>query len=328
MMVKQNQIDNILGAAFVIEAGGSVEYLSLENNQFTNVDGFSAENKGHFYGVFLQASVRADITNNVFDSIVQSSLTARTRAAIMIASSGDVRITGNRLFSVTPESYTGLGAGIIVSSTVGSFDISNNEVSRAPQNDDKAGQQLAAAIWLPLYAIGASKKKTSATSGAALSAANGFDGLRSHTRALTTSITLMDSAPVVSINKKAYVVLATTLVNLGAVALTNNSITVNSNKLDGTSSSNLSVAISMATYCGFMDNEVTSLTPGTLVVLIADNVGANNNRLMTTDDKDILIVQASRYVLMGNMSTGFITVSSGGTTTPPPEPWKSLNIII
>jgi len=68
-----------------------------------------------------------------------------------------------------------------------------------------------------------------------------------------------------------------------------------------------------------------------LVSLSADHVGANNNRLMSRDDQNILTVQARRYVVMGNMTTGNIIVNSGTASAgaiPLPEPWKSLNIIV
>lgn len=328
MMVKQNQVEQISGAAFVIEAGGSVEYLSLENNQFTDVLGIIEETKGHFAAVLLQASVRAEISNNVFDGVVRTSQAASTRAAISISSSSDVRINGNRLFAVTPPTYTGLGAGIIISSTVGSFEINNNEVSRVPQGSDKADEKLVAATWLPLLIRGASAMLVDEVSGATAAMATNFDSLRAHTGMLATSLALMDSVPVVNVNNRAYAVLASRLVDLGAVALTNNSTTVSGNQLDGSSSTNVAVIIAVPMYCGFIDNEVRSDNSSPLVVLTADHVGANNNRLINRESKEILVIQARRYVLMGNMSTGGISVTSGGATTPPPEPWKSLNINI
>lgn len=330
MMVKQNQIENILGSAFVVEAGGSIGYLSLENNQFRDVDGIRAENSDHVSAVFLEASIRADITNNLFDSVVRNSRAASTRAGIVVSSSSDVRITGNRLIAVTPPSYTGVGAGIIISSTVGSFEVNNNEISRVPQSDDKAAEKLVAAQWLPLIVKGIERTQTSAgaVAGAALSAAASRESIRSHTRGSATLTTLMDSAPVVSVNNKAYAVLATKLVNLGAAELTNNNVSVTGNRLDGTSSTTAAVVIIAPMYCGFIDNEIKSTTPGDLVNLVADHVAANNNRLTTNDDLDILIIQARRYVIMGNMSTGNIAVIENGAVNRPPEPWKSLNIII
>lgn len=322
MMVKQNQVEEILGSAFIIESGGSVDYLTLENNQFRDVYGILPENKGHFASVFLQASVRADIVNNLFDGAVRSTHAASTRAGIMINSSSDVRITGNRLFAVTPESYTGLGAGILISSTVGSFEISNNEVSRVPQADDKTDEKLIAAIWLPLLIKGGIRKQATAIN------RNTFDSIRSHTGALGASLALMDTVPVVNINDKAYAVLTTKLINLGSVALTNNSTSIENNQFDGTSSTSTSIVIAVPMYCGFMNNEVMSNNAEKLIVLAADHVGANNNRLINRDSKESLLIQSREYVLMGNMSTGGILITSGGATTPPPDPWKSLNITI
>ena len=331
MMVKQNQIEHILGAAFVIEAGGSVDYLSLENNQFSDVAGDLAGAisgvDDAFAAVFLQAGKRADIANNIFDGVVRSDSTASIRAGIAVTSSGNVRIFGNHLLSVTPASYAGIGTGIIIASTVGSFEVKGNKVSRVPESDDTTNEILGGALWLPLIVNNAGKQSTGAATGVSRSAATDFDSIRSHARGLGTT-TIMDSAPVLSVDNRAYAVTPTRLVNLGAVARTNNSIIVNGNYLDGTSSITAAAIISVSKYCGFIDNEVKSTNPGALVIIAADHVGANNNRLMTSDDLDVLVLQTRRYVLMGNMSTGNIAVIEGGVTKRPPEPWKSLNIVI
>jgi hypothetical protein len=324
MMVKQNQAEKILGAAFIIETGGSVEYLSLENNQFTDIYGIIEETKGHFAAILLQASVRADISNNVFDSIVRSNKAASTRAGISIYSSSDVRISGNRLFAVTPATYTGIGAGIIISSTVGNFEVNDNEISRVPQSDDKANEELVSATWLPLLIIGASTLRA----GVASHVTANFDSIRAHTGAFTSLQTLMTAAPVVKVNKRAYAILATRMVNLGAVALSDNSALISGNQLDGTSSTTPSVIIAVPMHCGFNSNEVISENSNTMVVLSADHVAANNNRLINKNSKQIMIIQTRRYVLMGNMVTGAILVNTDGSAAPPPEPWKSLNINI
>jgi hypothetical protein len=139
---------------------------------------------------------------------------------------------------------------------------------------------------------------------------------------------LMDYAPVASVDNAAYAVMATRLVKLGSAARANN-VSVNGNRLDATSSNTGAVFIRVAGYCGCIDNEVRSTSPSTLVMLSADHVGANNNRLMNRGgDMDILLIEARGYVLMGNMLTGMITVIENGTSGRPPEPWKSLNIFI
>ncbi len=328
MMVKQNQIDNISGAAFIIEAGGSIDYLSLENNQFNDVGGVipGADN---FAAIFLQASVRADITNNVLDSIVRLNNKATIRAGIAVTSSGDVRITGNRLFSVTPASYTGLGAGIIISSNVGRFDVKNNEVSRVSDRDDNSTEKLSTALWLPLIVLGMIKSANNVERNTSKPSSIRFDSFKSSAAVIEASSSFADSVPVVSINNKAYAVLPSNMVNLGATALSDNSLNVSGNSFDATSSSTVAVLIFVPAYCGFMDNKVQSTTPDELVLLAAEHVAANNNRLMTTRfDGALMKVQAIRYVIMGNLSVGSISVIENGTINPLPEPWKSLNVFI
>lgn len=324
MMVKQNQVGQILGASFVIEEGGSVDYLTLENNQFSDVDGVISTNKDYLAAVYLQAIVRADISNNVFDSVVRINRGASSRAGIMVTSSGDVHITGNRLSAVTPANYTGMGAGIIIASDVGSFEIINNEVSRIPQREEKTDEKLVAAQWLPLIIKGARTQEKTEVAGAANN-----ENIRVLTVDLAESAKLEDKPPVVSINNMAYAVLSTKMVNLGTAALINNSVSVHGNRLDGSSSTGTAVMITVSRYCRFNDNEVKSTSAVTLVTLIADNVAANSNRLMTNGrDLSIMLIQARSYVLIGNMSTSDISVIESGSAKPLPEPWKSLNVFI
>jgi len=330
LMIKQNQIQNIGGAAFVVGAGGSVNYLSFENNQLKNVSGDvggvlpGADDL--FAGVFMQATRGADIANNVIDGVVRTSPAASFRAGIAVTSSGEIRISGNQLMSVTPASYSGLGTGIIITSTVGSFEIDNNRISRVP--DDDAGAKVGSALWLPLIVNSSGLRQTAATAGAAAASSGGFDGLRTHARGFATTAVLMDSAPVIGINDTAFAVTPRNLINLGIRAISSNNVTIRGNHFDATSSSTAAVVVSVSQFCGFIDNEVRSASPGALVILSADHIGANNNRLMTTDDLDILVLQTQRYVLMGNMTTGNIAIMEDGVTTRPPEPWKSLNILI
>jgi hypothetical protein len=105
-------------------------------------------------------------------------------------------------------------------------------------------------------------------------------------------------------------------------------VSVQGNRLDGFSSTTSAVILRMAEYCGFSDNEVSSNFAGPLAYMRADHVGANNNRLMTRDDLTIMVIDARGYVVMGNMTTGGISVIDDGAAGGLPEPWKSLNIII
>ncbi len=313
-----NRIRNYQGHAIAVQA------RHPPVTEFSDVGGVISANENHFAAVFLEASIRADISNNLFDGIVQTSNPATSRSAIEVASSNDVKISGNRIIAVTPPSYTGLGAGIIISSSVGSFEVSNNEVSRAASYDDGSGENLSAAIWLPLFVNG---ERRSAIDDAA--GVGRFGNTRFLAGLSETSVTLRDNAaPVVNVNNRAYALRATRLVNLGASTPGRQAVNITRNRLDGSSGSSIAVYILAPAYCGFIDNEVISDNPGALVVLSADQVGANNNRLMTSDDLDILIIQSRRYVIMGNMSTGNIGIAEDGEIKRPPEPWKSLNIII
>ncbi|WP_444997863.1 DUF6519 domain-containing protein [Aliikangiella sp. IMCC44359] len=327
IMVKQNQVESIGGAAFMIEEGGSIDYLTLENNQFKDIDGAFTSLKGYFSGIYLQAVMRADITNNVFDRIVRSESDAFIRAAIAVASSNDVNITGNRFFSITPSAYTGNGVGIFISSEVGSFEINDNQISRIPENEDEVVEKISSARWFPIIILNSRDNQQVATASdnlAAASSARGETHLYSHVTHARSS--RYKNSPVVSVRNTAYAVLADRFVLLGATAVKRQNVNIKGNYLDSTSSigGTGAVSVSVPQYCGFIDNELRSTTEGLLAAIYGDHVIANNNRMTTNDDKDILDIRARQFVVLGNMSSGRIMVNG----KPLDMPWQPLNVHI
>jgi len=329
MMVKQNQVGNISGAGFAIGTEGSVEYLSLENNQFSDIDGVLDEEFEHHAAVLLQACVRADISNNLFDRIVRSEQKIKHRAGISISSSANVSINGNRLLAVTPESYAGFGAGIFIASTVGSFEVNNNEVRRVSEHDKQAVEKTIDATWIPLFVGGRQPQSlgfqhdTAATPGTAAGKPekgekeNNFSIWRKHT----------PSMPVVELEGYAYAVLASRMVNLGRSALADGGIVANGNHLDGISSNAPAVVVTMSGHCGLSDNEIRSFHDGMLVQIMAHHVALNHNRLMARA-KELVVIHSERYVVMGNMLTGSIRVLENGASVTLPAPWDALNIFV
>lgn len=340
MMVKQNQIRNITGAGFVIGPGGSIEFLSLENNQFTDIDGLLPAEKGQHAAIFLQACVRADIANNLLNRVVRNPETAKSRAGIQITSSARTSITGNHLLAVTPANFAGLGAGIAILSEVGSFEVNNNEISRVPEHEGKETEQVIDAIWIPLFVKGANpeaRKKESETVTPVTDPSrvrrprpgSTADEVREvESNEFSALKKAAASAPVYGAKKRAYAMAATHIVDLGRAALSKNDISINDNKIDGTSSNTMSVFVTVARYCGLINNEIVSFDRGPLARVTADHVAVNNNRLMANAD-NILLVQSYSYVVMGNMHTsGNIKVFKDGSAVPLPAPWNALNVLI
>lgn len=344
MMVKQNQVRNIKGAGFVIGTGGSAEFLSLENNQFTDIDGLLPTEKGQHAAILLQACVRADVANNILNRVVRHPETAKSRAGIQVSSCARMNITGNHLLAVTPANFAGLGAGIALLSEVGSFNVSNNEISRVPEHEGKTSEQVIDASWIPLFVKGARpelrKKESETTSPADEPGRMRRTGPRTGRRtdevleteerenefsALKKAVA---STPVYGSKKRAYAMAATHIVDLGRAALQKNDICINDNKLDGTSSSTTSVYVTVAKFCGLENNEIISFYRGPLVRIMADHAAVNHNRLMASAD-DILIVYSDSYVVMGNLrTTGNIKVLKSGAVVVLPPPWDALNVLI
>lgn len=353
MMVKQNQVNNILGAAFVIEDNGSVDYLSLENNQFTDIDGIIPETKGAFAAIHIQASQRVDITNNVLDRVVQTDIAGNTRAGIMISNSLKIRVAGNRLLSVTSDNYTGLGAGVIISSDIGNFEVNDNEISRVPSDEDFSNEattrlsgsddlrrrsasstrvnsnpnrDISPSMWIPLYVKGDVSLRKEALTNAFRNPATATTTARTHASAAVSTVKLLDNRPIIRVNEVAYALAPNRLIHLGSAQIADSSIKVNNNYFDGTSSNSIAVEVSIPMYCGFTDNEIRSFDSSGQVVLVAGQVSANNNRLLSKEKRDVLIVDTNHYVIMGNMVTSNISIIKDGAISALPEPWKSLNI--
>ena len=326
IIVKQNQVHNISGGVFVIEPGGSVEYLSLENNQFTDIDGVMTHTKETFAGVLLEAVVRADIVNNLFDGVVRIDRAVDTRAGISVAGSRDVRINGNRLLAVTAPAYTGLGVGILINSDVGAFEVSDNEVRRVPEDEDRADEKLADAAWMPLLVQG-SRETFLQPDRSGRKAATAASEVFISQAMKQASVNRMASVPVVTVDDRIYAVTMTDMVSLGLAAITDNDSRVQANRLDATTGTGNAVYIMVSRFCGFIDNEVRSTNESELVLISADHVTINNNRLMNRIQKGTTLRLQSRvFVVIGNMLTGeFLLIDPGGNAGSLPSPWKELN---
>ena len=329
LMVKQNQVENITGAGFVVGPGGSVEYLSLENNQFKDIDGLIPGKLNQQAAIRLQAAVRADIVGNLLDSVVRSPSPADSRIGIDVVSSAGVSVRDNRLLAVTAPNYTGLGAGIAVSSPVGSFVVERNEVSRVPEFGEDA-EKVVPAAWYPLLVRG--RQPPAALNVELMSEAAGHTemsasvGLVMHTAA--EAVKYATSAPVFKVKDRAYALLATHIVDLGRLAAARNDVRVTGNFLDGTSTSTLAFLAVAAMHCEVSGNEIRSTGAGPLALVYAHHVGLNHNRLLAQAD-ELVLIPTERYVVMGNMRvTGNIRVIKQGNWVGLPPPWDALNILL
>jgi len=328
LMVKQNQVENITGAGFVVEPGGSVEYLSLENNQFKDIDGLLPGKLNQQAAIRLQAALRADIVGNLLDGVVRSPKPADSRIGIDVVSSAGVSVRDNRLLAVTAPNYTGLGAGIAISSPVGSFVVERNEVSRVPEYGEDA-EKVVPAAWYPLLVRG---RRPPAREAELMSEAAGHTELSAsvalvvHTA--SEAVKYATSAPVFKVKDRAYALLATHIVDLGRLAAARNDVRVADNFLDGTSTSTLAFLAVAAIHCDVSGNEIRSAGAGPLALVYAHHVALNHNRLLAQAD-ELVLIPTERYVVMGNMrATGNIRVIQKGNWEVLPAPWDALNIVL
>jgi len=329
IMVKQNQISNIFGSAFIVLTAGSVEYLSLENNQFSEINGNLHNSNNVQTALHIHASLRADISNNVFDGVVQSSNNTAMRAAITVATSRDVRISGNRLFKVTPNSYSGGGFGIFIKSSVGHFEINNNAIHRVDQNElvDQEENPLYEAIWRPLAISMRPFKPPVDQKKEKMEVHTTMEDSMNKEAAYAMEANAVAAAPMIYLNNLAYAAFENRVIKLGKPS---SNVTVNANRFYATSSRATAVLIITPNHCSFIDNEVTNTSSeiGMLVALLAETIGANNNRLIGTSDRNSMLLKSPHYVVMGNISSGNIVVDSdSGGTLPIPAPWNAINII-
>jgi hypothetical protein len=327
MMVKQNQVENITGAGFVVGPTGSIEQLSLENNQFRNIDGVLPGKLNQQAAIRLQASQRADIANNLLERVVSSPRPAESRIGIDVVSSAQVSVRNNRLLSVTAANYTGFGAGIAISSLFGSFTVEGNEVSRVPDFGDEELDNFVAATWIPLLVRG---RRPPVLLGEGMDMERRRDtlsgGLGVMIGSVAESLKFTTTAPVVKEKGRAYAVLATHIVDLGRLAAAKNDVRADGNYLDGTSTNTFSVVAVAATHCGLSGNEIRSLNVGPTALVMAHHVAFNHNRLIAPSE-ELVLIPTQRYVVMGNMHpNGNIRVLQEDKLDPLPPPWDALNI--
>jgi len=312
-MIKQNQFSDLTGAGFFIESG-SVEYLSLENNQFTRISGRVANSAGHMVAVFLQGVQRADVSNNVLDGVVQDDATARIRAAVALLGCEEARIDGNRIFGVGPANFAGLNLGLFANLVVSHLAIHNNTINRAGSDE-----KLTVSAWTPLFARGG------------LVGLGGFEAGVIARAAAAPPLEVFAGATFIAMDNS-YVFLNARHLSASIVdTRRSGSVTVQQNRLLGEATNQVMVRVDARQSVNFSGNEcigdsVAAANIGVLATLKADHVNASHNRLVGNSDNDVMLINSNKkFVVMGNMSTGNIRVNGGAAL---PSPWDALNIII
>lgn len=299
-MIKQNQLEQIGGGGFVMEDGGSVEILALENNQFVQVNGVLGDSSSSLASVMLQAVERGDILNNIISDVVRSDAKVNIRVALVTVGCGALHISGNRIFGVGPVSFGGRTIGILNIGSSERVDINNNSVERFDDLVDDVSHSAWSTIF---FGNPAPPSRTN--------------------RGLVTSIgkTLMVGL------KESAVLLSPRLILSRKVRT--ESISVHNNHLIGDFSNTPFVTIQGAQSIFFSNNDCNGTTTSESVRghvgISSDHANVSNNKIAGPIGKlETMQITAQRFVVMGNMSTG--SILANGTVLP--EPWNNLNILI
>ncbi len=304
-LVKQNSIDGTGGAGLTVEQGGSIGYVSIENNQFANLG--SGENPDLSYaGVQILAADRIDLVGNLIQNVGREARANRLIAGIAAGLSGEVRIAANRLSGIGPDASAGLVTGVYVAPPVPQVALDDNTVRRGlTDNSDQSAAAWAAIIVAP---IGATDDQNR---GAAFDSAS--VGLGRFTIVHAASSTFLLSAT-----------------HILAVARRPSELSIRGNRLMARDTRiPLVVVRGGVGTCLFSENhcrvEGRFVQPvhGSLTAY-TNNVA--NNRFVAPTEQDALHLfnDSGRAVVLGNISTGPILVDGGGL----PPHFDQLNILV
>lgn len=322
MMVKQNQVYDITGAGFFIAENGLIEYLSLENNQYQNINGSTSLSESIYVAFYFQALRRADIANNVFTGLANLEQANNGRVGIYVTNSANVAIRGNRLTGIGTANYVGVGVGILATNFVNKFTVENNEIARFTKIED--GQKIQAADWRPLMLVaGSSQTFTASDFTASDFTGNAEVEMRMSNPQLISAFVSSDTT--------AFAILNNGVLMLADQREIDPDVVVENNQIDARFTNKLAMIFSSPNYFGFINNTVRSDFRDLIIYGLADHIAANNNRIRGLGDSDVMFLgsPARKYVVMGNMTTGNIRVfDENGQVSALPPPWSGLNVII
>jgi hypothetical protein len=305
-MIKQNSLDGIGGAGLIVEQGGSLGYVSIENNQFTNLGvgerpdlAFEA-----FAGLQIVAAERVDLIGNVVENVGQNVVVSPFVAGIATGAIRELRIAGNRLHAIGPGRSAGLIAGVYVAPPVPQVALDDNTVNRGPT---EGGEQTVAG-WAAIM--------VSPVSG--IRAENvGFEpvglGIGSLKFVHTADSTFMLN-----------------LTHILAVGRRPTELSVRNNRLTARDTrvplvvvgGGVGTCLFSENHCRVEGQRVVEPVHGSLAAVV-NNVA--NNRLIAETERESLHVfnDSNRAIVLGNVSSGPILVDGA----PVQPPFDQLNIV-
>lgn len=306
-VVTQNTVDGTGGSGLIVEEGGSLGYVSIEDNQFANL-GSGEDPDRTFAGLQIVAADRVDLVGNLIESVGREARANRLVAGIATGLSGEVRIAANRLSGIGPDASAGLVAGIHVAPPVPQVALDDNTVRRGVS--DGARQSSAAWAAVVVAPVGGND-----------------DGIRGAATAFEPSSLGIGRFTVLHSAASTFLLSATHIL---AMARRPSELSVRGNRLMARDTRvPLVVVAGGVGTCLFSENHcrvegrVDEPVHGSLAANI-NNVA--NNRFVAPSELDVLHVfnDSGRSVVLGNISSGPIRVDGGGL---PPQ-FDQLNILV
>jgi hypothetical protein len=125
-MVKQNILTRV-GAGIAIEGKGSAERVAVDNNELFDVA--AREGADTPFGILLLRAESMAVAGNTLAGIGAGATSIPVRAGIVAVAADDIRVTGNVVDTVGPQSeggFLGLAVGIVVSGPFNAASVSDN----------------------------------------------------------------------------------------------------------------------------------------------------------------------------------------------------------
>jgi hypothetical protein len=298
-MVKSNRIESVGGAAIVMEDDAAARYLCIENNHFLDIgSGFNAAN-APYLGVLLFGAERADVVGNVFGRVARQAIQSPLRAALALQACGEGRVADNRFFGIGPERFTGRTIAIATAADFAQLAIDDNAVARVAD----AADAVQPAPW---QAIGVGLRASA-------------DGSPN-----AGNFALAPGVLTLAVNEDSVVVNAFRIRRLAFRART---ASIHANRVRAQAALAPAVEVDSVTGCLFNLNDAESAAPTAGVVvpvarIRCQHVSAGSNRLIGSGDLPTLALDAPRFAVVGNITSGPIEVNGAQL----PAPWNALNV--
>jgi hypothetical protein len=305
-MIKQNMVDSTGGAGLIVEQGGSLGYVSIENNQFIDVGvgerpelAFEA-----FAALQIVAADRVDLVGNVVESVGRKAVASPFVSGIAAGAVRELRAAGNRLHGIGPDTSAGLIAGVYVAPPVPQVALDDNTVRRALT---EGGEQPIAG-WAAIMVFPVSGMR--AGNGGFEPAGLGIGSFKFVHTADSTFV--LNSTHILAVSRRP------------------SELSVRSNRLSARDTriplvvvgGGVGTCLFSENHCRVEGQRVVEPVHGSLAAVVS-NVA--NNRMIAETERESLHVfnDSQRAIVLGNISTGPILVDG----VPLQPPFDQLNIV-